>query len=166
MNDPEIDRLRTLIASRPRATELAEQMGIAFQLTNILRDVREDAARGRIYLPQQDRLRHKVGDEDFVTGDMQALTPLLKQYADEAEREYRKAVDALPPEDRAALRPALLMAAIYHAHLQRIVAARYDIWHRPVRLSPMRKIWIAWRAWRYEKRAAGRTPSVPVRLDF
>jgi len=148
------------------ASDFAVHLGKALQLTNILRDLKEDADRGRIYLPQQDRLQHKVGDEDFVSGDMQALTPLLKQYADEAEREYRQAVDALPPEDRVSLRPALLMAAIYHAHLQRIVSAGYDVWRQPVRLSPLHKIWIAWRAWRYEKRAAGRTAPAPVRLDF
>jgi phytoene synthase len=148
------------------ASDFAVHLGKALQLTNILRDVQEDAARGRIYLPQQDRLRHKVGDEDFITGDMQALTPLLKQYADEAEHEYRQALSTLPSEDRASLRPALLMAAIYHAHLQRIVAAGYDVWHQPVRLSPLHKIWIAWRAWRHEKRAAGSTTPAPVRLDF
>ncbi|HXH65398.1 MAG TPA: presqualene diphosphate synthase HpnD [Mariprofundaceae bacterium] len=148
------------------ASDFAVHLGKALQLTNILRDVREDALRGRIYFPQEDRIRYGVADEDFRIGRMQALLPLLEHYADEAEREYGRAVAALPPEDRIPLRPSLLMAAIYHAHLGRLKAAGYDVWQRPVRLSPLRKMWIAWRAWRHEKKAAKRTPPAPVRLDF
>ena len=149
-----------------RASDFAVHLGKALQLTNILRDVHEDALRGRIYFPQEDRIRFGVTDEDIKTGNMEALLPLLRHYAAEAEQEYQKALAILPPEDRVSLRPSLLMAAIYHAHLGRLQAAGYDVWRQPVRLAPLSKIWIAWRTWRHEKKAAARTPALPVRLDF
>jgi 15-cis-phytoene synthase len=148
------------------ASDFAVHLGKALQLTNILRDVREDVLRGRIYFPQEDRVRYGVADEDIKAGSMEVLRPLLAHYADEAEQEYRQAMAKLPPEDRISLRPSLLMAAIYHAHLMRLQAAGFDVWRQPVRLSPLRKMWIAWRAWRHEKKAARRTSPIPVRLDF
>jgi 15-cis-phytoene synthase len=148
------------------ASDFAVHLGRGLQLTNILRDVKEDADRGRIYFPQEDRIRFGVADEDFKTGDMQVLLPLLTHYADEAEQAYRQAVARLPSEDRASLRPSLLMAAIYHAHLKRLQAVGFDVWRHPVRLSPLHKMWIAWRAWRHEKKAARRASAVPVRLDY
>jgi 15-cis-phytoene synthase len=148
------------------ASDFAVHLGKALQLTNILRDVHEDALRGRIYFPQEDRIRFKVTDEEIKAGNMQALLPMLDHYANEAEQEYHKAITTLPAEDRISLRPSLLMAAIYHAHLKRLKSAGFDVWRHPVRLSPLSKIWIAWRTWRHEKKACRRSAPLPVRLDF
>lgn len=145
--------------------KFATSLGDALQLTNILRDVAEDARLGRIYLPQEDRIRHRVSDQAIKDGDFsEALPALLQEYADKAEAAYRQALDLLPDEDRESLRPSLLMAAIYHAYLTRLRKAGFDVWRHPVRLLPITKIWIAWRAWRYEKKATAR--QLPPRLDF
>ncbi|HXH71508.1 MAG TPA: presqualene diphosphate synthase HpnD [Mariprofundaceae bacterium] len=147
--------------SRTFATHLGE----ALQLTNILRDIAQDAANSRIYIPQEDRIRFNVRDQDFRDGMSDDMRRLLQHYTDQAEEAYRKALEYLPDEDRASLRPSLLMAAIYHAQLARLKMIGYDVWHGSAHISPLRKIWIAWRAWRHEKRAAA-GKSIPVRLDF
>jgi len=148
------------------ACDFAVHLGKAMQLTNILRDVKEDSARGRIYFPQEDRIRFGVADEDIKQGVLERTIPLLKYYAEEAEREYNLAFDRLNPEDRESLRPSILMASIYYAHLKRLRDVGFDVWTHPVRLSPLRKIWIAWRTWRYEKKAESRKFTKPVRLNF
>jgi len=145
--------------------DFATSLGEALQLTNILRDVAEDAQLGRIYLPQEDRIRYKISDQAIKDGDMSgALPKLLAEYGDKAELAYQHAMEQLPDCDRASLRPSLVMAAIYHAYLIRLKANDFDVWQQPVRILPIRKILIAWRAWRYEKKAT-RKP-MPLRLDF
>jgi 15-cis-phytoene synthase len=137
-----------------QAGNFATTLGEALQLTNILRDIREDAARGRIYIPQEDRIRFKVADQDFADGTMsEGMRALVSHYVDKVDHLYRKAVELLPAEDRVTLRPSLLMGAIYYAHLQRIRDAGDKLLEVPIRLLPIQKIWIAWRMWRYEKRA-------------
>jgi len=138
-----------------KAGDFAIALGEALQLTNILRDLREDAARGRIYIPQEDRIRFSVADQDFTDGAMsEGMCKLLAFYVDKVDKLYAKAIDLLPAEDRVSLRPSLLMGAIYFAHFQRIRDAGDQLWTSPPRLLPIQKIWIAWRTWRYEKRAA------------
>lgn len=143
----------------------ATTLGEALQLTNILRDIQEDAGRRRIYIPQEDRIRFGVTDQDFIDGNatprMQAL---LEHYGDKAEACYAKALELIPDEDRQALRPSLLMGAIYHRYLTLLKTRHFDVWSTPPRLLPLTKIWIAWRAWRYEKKAAAR--GMPARFDF
>jgi len=147
-----------------QARHFATTLGEALQLTNILRDVAEDMLRGRIYLPQEDRIRFKVADQDFKDGNMsEGMRELLHHYGDKAEAAYRKALELLPEGDRKSLRPSLLMAAIYYAHLQRLRSCDFDVWRHPVRISPFGKIRIAWRTWRAEKRAERRP--APVRLE-
>jgi len=143
--------------SSPGACDFAITLGEALQLTNILRDVKEDADHNRIYIPREDRLKFGVRDEDFMTGNMSdGMKSLLVHYGDTAEACYLKAANLLPADDRAPLRPSLIMGSIYYAHLQRLKATDFDVWRHPVRLLPARKIWIAWRAWHCEKRAASK----------
>jgi len=148
----------------------ALKMGEALQLTNILRDVYEDTKIDRIYLPQQTRAAFKVTDQDIrqgFGGDEQVnanLKALLFSVFTQAKQAYADALAALPAEDRASLTPSLMMGAIYYAHLARFEAVGFDVWKFPVRISPLRKIWIAWRAWRYEKKAVQK--NLPLRLDF
>jgi phytoene synthase len=149
--------------SSPKAGKFAVALGEALQLSNILRDVKEDADRGRIYFPQEDRLNYGVKDEDFITGNVNdGMLSLLRHYGEKAEASYRKAVSLLPPEDRDRLRPSLVMGSIYHAHLQRLKTVNFNVWKHPVRLLPVRKMWIAWRTWQREKHDASR--GIPARL--
>jgi len=148
-----------------RGREFALALGEALQLTNILRDVREDAARGRIYFPQQERIRFGVADQDFRDGRLtEGMQALLDHYGEHAENCYTKALARLPEADRKSLSASLLMGAIYYAYLKRLKAIRFNVWQHDIRLLPIHKMWIAWRAWRYEKRA--RNNGMPPRLDF
>jgi len=147
-----------------RAGDFATTLGEALQLTNILRDIKEDAARGRIYIPQEDRIRFSVADQDFHDGTMSdGMRQLIAHYVDKTGKLYEKAIEQLPAEDRTSLRPSLLMGAIYFAHFVRIRDAGDALFDSPPRLLPIQKIWIAWRMWRYEKRAARK--SLPVTFD-
>ncbi len=137
-----------------QSARFATTLGEALQLTNILRDLKEDAGRGRIYIPQQDRIRFGVTDQDFSDGNMSnGMRALIGHYINKIEALYQKAINFLPSEDRVSLRPSLLMGAIYFAHFQRIQKHPDLLWEHPPRLLPVHKIWIAWRMWRYEKRA-------------
>jgi len=148
-----------------KSRDFATRLGEALQLTNILRDVAEDARLGRIYIPQSDRARYQVADQAFIQGRCdEKMQQLLRHYAQRAETAYQQAVATLPMADRAALRPSIVMAAIYHAYLPRLEAVAFDLWRHPVRMLPLRKIWIAWRAWRYEIKACKK--GLPVRLEF
>ena len=153
-----------------QSRQFALKMGNALQLTNILRDVYEDTKINRIYLPQQTRAKFKVTDQDIRQGfadNAQAnanLKALLQYYLDKAEQAYADALAALPAEDRQSLTPSLMMGAIYYAHVAQLKAADLDVWKQPVRISPLRKIWVAWRTYRYEKKAVKK--SLPLRLDF
>ncbi|MDQ6989547.1 MAG: presqualene diphosphate synthase HpnD [Mariprofundaceae bacterium] len=152
----------------------ALRMGDALQLTNILRDVYEDTKINRIYLPQQIRAQFKVTDQDIRQGftDNQAtnanLKALFEYYQQQAHTAYQDALAALPAEDRQSLCPSLMMGAIYYAHLAKLESIDYDVWNHSARLSPLRKIWVAWRTWRYEKKAARKAPAhhIALKLDF
>jgi len=151
--------------SNRKARHFATSLGEALQLTNILRDVAEDARIGRIYLPQEDRIRYKIPDQAFKTGDVGGgMQQLLREYADKAEAAYSQALASLPDEDRDSLRPSIVMGAIYYAYLQQLRAVEFDVWQHPVHMLPLKKIWIAWRAWRYEVRAVKK--GLPLKLEF
>jgi phytoene synthase len=133
----------------------AHDLGMAFQLTNILRDVREDARRGRCYLPADEMAEHGVSFEDLVEGHHHAgVTALLRHQAERAERYYEKAFAELPEPDRYAQLSGLIMAAIYHQLLQRIEALDYPVLQQRVSLPLWQKLWLAWRCARREKRRA------------
>lgn len=132
--------------SDPRAEELAERCGIAFQLTNIIRDVREDAAMGRVYLPEEDLARFGRSAAELAPArvnngfDPASFRPVLEFEAQRA-REYYKAADELLPLIDAESRPALwVLVEIYRRLLEKIAAGGYDVFHRKVRLSTAEKL--------------------------
>jgi len=145
------------------ARAFATRLGEAMQRTNILRDIREDAQIGRIYLPQEDRVRFEVRDQEFKEARCSpAMKRLIAHHVRLAEEQYREALALLPAEDRESLRPSLLMAAIYYAQLQRIKRHDYEVLAQSAHISPLRKLWIAMRMWRRERRACKR--GQPIRL--
>jgi len=148
-----------------KSRDFATSLGEALQLTNILRDVAEDARIGRIYFPQDDRIRYRISDQDFKDGTCnQAMQQLLGEYADKAEAAYQQALSYLPAEDRISLRPSIVMGCIYYAYMKELRSINFDVWQHPIRILPLRKIWIAWRSWRYEIKACKK--NLPLRLDF
>ncbi len=131
----------------------AHDLGMAFQLTNILRDVREDAERGRIYLPLDELERFGVQPADLrqpITGD--AVQALFKYQAERAREYYHKAFTELPDEDRFTQRTGLIMAEIYQSLLDEIEEDGFRVLEHRIRLTPLRKIWLAFRASRREKK--------------
>jgi 15-cis-phytoene synthase len=135
----------------PSTADYAQQLGIAFQLTNIIRDVGEDARRGRIYLPQDELERFGVGAADiFQARATPAFQALMRFQVDRARQMYARALALLPPRDRRAQRPGLMMAGIYRALLNEIARGGYRVLDGRVSLTPARKAWIAWKtSWSY-----------------
>lgn len=134
-------------------TRYAETLGTAFQLTNILRDVREDARRGRIYIPLDEMERFGVKPEDLLrpmTTD--AVRALFEHQAARARDHYRRAHAALPDRDRHRQRSGLIMASIYETLLDEIEADGYRVLEHRIHLTPIRKLWIAWRTARREEK--------------
>jgi len=151
--------------SNRKARHFATSLGEALQLTNILRDLADDARIGRIYLPQEKRIQYRVPDQAFKDGDVnEGMQQLLNDYTDQAEQAYRQALASLPDEDRQSLRPSIVMGAIYYAYLKQLRQIHGDVWQHPVHMLPLKKIWIAWRAWRYEAKAVKK--GLPLKLDF
>jgi len=134
--------------SDPRTLDYAHDLGLAFQLTNIIRDVGEDARANRIYLPQ-DELRHfGVASEDLLAGrTSDAFRELMAFQARRARGYYERAFATLPAADRKAQRAGLVMAAIYRTLLDEIEAERFAVLNQRISLTPLRKLWIAWRTW-------------------
>jgi phytoene synthase len=129
--------------------EYAEALGIAFQLTNIVRDVGEDARRDRVYLPADELGRFGLTAEDIVARrDGEPFRSLMAFQAERAESYYDKAYARLPEEDRPAQRAGLVMAAIYRALLGEIRRDNFAVLEQRVALTPLRKLWIAWNTWR------------------
>lgn len=126
----------------------AEKLGQAFQLTNIIRDVGDDARRGRIYLPQEDLDRFQVRTHEILDHQhSERFEALMKFETDRALGLYREALMALPEVDRRQQRPGLLMAAIYHALLIEIARERWQVLEQRIALTPIRKFWLAWKTW-------------------
>ena len=124
----------------------ARDLGIAFQLTNIIRDVGEDARRARIYLPQHDLARHGVGAADLLQGvESDGFRALMAEQVARAREWYARALAQLPVSDRAAQRTGLIMAAIYRTLLDEIERSHYAVLNQRIALTPLRKLWIAWR---------------------
>jgi phytoene synthase len=136
---------------QPATRDYARTLGIAFQLTNIIRDVGEDASRGRIYLPQDELARHGVTAADlFGRRVTPAFTELMTAQVARARTFYARALAALPKSDRRAQRPGLIMAAIYQALLGAIERDGFHVLDRRISLSPLAKAWIAWKtSWSY-----------------
>jgi len=132
--------------SNPATLDYADGLGIALQLTNIVRDVAEDARRNRIYLPLEDLARFGVPEEDLLRRrDGPAVQALITFQIDRAEQHYADALARLPPEDRRAQRTGLIMAAIYRTLLAEIRAGGAKVLTERTSLTPLRKLWIAWK---------------------
>ena len=132
----------------PRTLEYAENLGMAFQLTNIIRDVGEDARRDRIYLPLDELTRFNVPVADIMHARATAeFRQLMEFQYERALAYYSAAFAALPAADRKAQRPGLVMAAIYRAVLAEIRADGMPVLTQRTSLTPLRKLWIAWRTW-------------------
>ena len=132
----------------PRTLEYAERLGLAFQLTNIIRDVGEDARRGRIYVPVDDLARFNVPATDILQSRPSAQFVALMEFeTTRAETYYEEAMKLLPSEDRRAQRPGLVMAAIYRTLLAEIRADGFKVLTHRTSLTPLRKLWIAWKTW-------------------
>jgi phytoene synthase len=131
-----------------RTLEYARNLGIAFQLTNIIRDVGEDARKNRIYLPMDELKRFDVPAADILIARETPQFNALMRFQDERARGwYGTAFAALPAVDRRAQRPGLIMAAIYKALLDEIVRDDFRVLSRRTSLTPLRKFWIAWKTW-------------------
>jgi phytoene synthase len=133
--------------SDDKAKQYAEQCGIAFQLTNILRDLKEDADRGRIYLPAEDLKKFEYTEEDLHRGTVDQRFRRLMKYEEERARDYYAAARKLLPLIEVSSRPALwAMITIYERILDRIARRQYDVFRSPVRLAHMEKLSIALKA--------------------
>ncbi|MDE2366419.1 MAG: presqualene diphosphate synthase HpnD [Betaproteobacteria bacterium] len=132
----------------PRTLDYAENLGLAFQLTNIIRDVGEDARRDRIYLPQDELARFGVTEEDILQSrESDNFRRLMEFQIERAERYYAQAFAALPAEDRKNQRSGIIMAAIYRTLLTEIKRDGCHVMRQRVSLTPLRKLWIAWTTW-------------------
>jgi len=126
----------------------AHELGLAFQLTNIIRDVGEDARRGRIYLPQDELAQFGVQEADILNGvDSAEFQALMQFQFERATRCYAHALAALPRPSRRAQRPGLVMASIYLTLLNEIQRARFPVLRVRVALTPLRKLWLASKTW-------------------
>lgn len=131
-----------------RTLDYARDLGLAFQLTNIIRDVGEDARRGRIYLPREEMQRHGVSAADIMAARETAnFRSLMEFQIGRAVEFYRRALETLPALDRRSQRPGLVMAAIYRTLLDEIKADGCRVLTRRTSLTPIRKLWIAWKTW-------------------
>lgn len=131
-----------------RTLKYAHDLGIAFQLTNIIRDVGEDARRGRIYLPLDELAQFGVHTRDILdvreTGEFRKL---MAFQVERAQRFYKQALDQLPAADRKAQRTGLIMAAIYRATLDEVVASGCHVLRERVSLGTGYKLWLALTTW-------------------
>jgi 15-cis-phytoene synthase len=131
-------------------TAYAHQLGLALQLTNIIRDVGDDARRGRIYLPVAELQRfdvkaHELLKREAPWGYSERFTALMRFQAERAHAAYDEALSLLPPADRVAQKPGLMMANIYRALLRDIEAQGFQVLHQRTSVTPLRKLWIATR---------------------
>jgi len=127
----------------------AHDLGMAFQLTNIVRDIGEDARRGRIYIPLDEIKKAGLSETDILHGHHSAkMQELLDFQIERAERFYDKALNALPQEDRKSQRTGLIMAAIYRTLLREIKqSGSQQVLDARISLTPLRKLWLAWTTW-------------------
>ena len=133
--------------------QYAHGLGLAMQLTNIIRDVGDDARRGRIYLPMAELQRFGVTAQELLKRDApwgysERFDALMRFQAERAHRQYDEALALLPEADRRAQTPGLMMANIYRTLLREIEADGFRVLHQRTSLTPLRKLWIAWRTHR------------------
>jgi phytoene synthase len=130
------------------ARAYAENLGLALQLTNIIRDVRTDLVRGRIYLPTEDLARFGVSEDDLRSGQLtSSVVALLRFECERAHSYYRRAAEHLPREDARSLVAAEIMGGIYFEILRRIERRGYDVFSSRVRVPRPQRAVIALRLW-------------------
>lgn len=136
----------------PKTLEYAKKLGIAFQLINIIRDIGEDARRGRVYLSEEDLQQFQIDPQDILKlqVDPNKFARVLKSYAARARNFYNEALNTLPQCDRASQRSGLIMAKIYFSILDEIELSQFATLNQKITITPMRKLWITWRTWRQE----------------
>lgn len=135
-------------ATRPETLQYAEKLGLAFQLTNIIRDVGEDARKGRIYLPVSELQKFNVTAADILNArHSENFENLMRFQAQRAQAMYDEAFALLPREDRRAQRAGLMMAAIYRALLNEIERDGFHVLTQRISLTPIRKLWLAWKTY-------------------
>jgi phytoene synthase len=134
--------------TNPQTLQFAEKLGHAFQLTNIIRDVGEDARKGRIYLPVNELQQFNVTAADLLNArHSENFENLMKFQIARAQKAYDEAFALLPKEDRRAQRPGLMMAAIYRTLLTEIENDGYHVLTQRISLTPIRKLWLAWKTY-------------------
>ena len=127
-------------------TDYAHKLGQALQLTNILRDVGEDAMRGRIYLPMNELQQFDVKAHEILDRKhSDRFVALMRFQAERAHRLYDEALALLPAQDLRAQKPGLMMASIYRTLLREIERDNFQVLHQRVTLTPLRKFWLAWK---------------------
>ena len=127
-------------------TQYAHTLGQAFQLTNIIRDVGEDALRGRIYLPVGELQQFDVKAHEILNRvDSDRFQSLMQFQAQRAHALYDQALSLLPAQDWRQQKPGLMMASIYRTLLREIEAQRFPVLKQRVALTPLRKLWLAWK---------------------
>ena len=132
--------------SNPNTLKYAENLGLALQLTNIIRDVGEDARKNRIYIPADELRRFSVSVAEILNAQhSENFSSLMAFQAERAQRYFTQALEALPAEDRRAQRPGLVMVSIYRALIVEIGRDGYQVLTRRTSLTPVRKLWIAWK---------------------
>ncbi|TDK65594.1 presqualene diphosphate synthase HpnD [Sapientia aquatica] len=131
--------------TNPKTLEFAEKLGLAFQLTNIIRDVGDDARKGRIYLPINELQQFGVTAADILNArHTEQFTALMQFQYERAQQCYAQAFALLPAEDRRAQRTSLIMAAIYRTVLEEVKEDGFKVLHHRISLTPIRKLWLAW----------------------
>ena len=127
-------------------TAYAGKLGLAMQLTNIIRDVGEDARRDRIYLPVNELQQFDVKAHEILKGVYsERFTALMKFQAERAHALYDEALALLPAADRRSQKPGLMMASIYRTLLREVEASDFQVLHQRIALTPLRKLWLAWK---------------------
>ncbi len=130
----------------PATTAYAHTLGQAFQLTNIIRDVGEDALRGRIYLPVNELQRFDVKAHEILKRThSDRFVALMRFQAERAHGLYDQALALLPAADRRSQKPGLMMASIYRTLLREIEHEQFEVLHQRIALTPLRKLWLAWK---------------------
>ena len=134
--------------SDDKTLQYAEKLGLAFQLTNIIRDVGEDARKGRIYLPVNELQQFSVTAADLLNArHSDKFEELMRFQVARAQAVYDEAFALLPRADRRAQRPGLMMAAIYRTVLNEIERDGYHVLKQRISLTPIRKLWLAWKTY-------------------
>jgi phytoene synthase len=133
---------------KPQTLQYAARLGLALQLINVIRDVGDDARRGRLYLPLDELQRFNVKAADILAARyVDGFVPLMRFQTERARAVYKEAHALLPIEDRKPQRPGLMMGAIYSALLTEIEREDFQVLHQRIALTPLRKLWLAWRTW-------------------